>query len=399
MKSLNRTPTAILFTTVMFDLIGFGMVIPLISVYGRHYGATGISLAILGGIYSLMQFFSAPFWGMLSDRFGRRPIILMALCGSTISYLIFGLAENYWWLLASRAFGGVFAANIVTAQAFIADSTKPEERAAGMGLIGAAFGIGFTIGPAFGGSASHYFGISAPGILAAIVCGCNFLLALRSLPESLPVEQRKKDFRYQHPFLRKDIRQILASRPQLRCLISAFFMVTLAFSNMEQTFSLLFQGKFHLTTEKAGFYAGMILLVAGLIGVLIQGKLICGLVRDYGEARLLLTGLAVQAFTMVIFPFPHLFLAYIPVAVVLAIGSSLVTPTLNGLISRAATAEEQGLVLGFNQGLGSLARALGPFLGLLAFEISSALPYFIAATVYLTLLVFLSSSFKESTPA
>src|SRR5689334_11256831 len=150
----KSSPLFIIFTTVLVDLIGFGMVIPLIGLYGRHYGASSLQLSVLGGIFSLMSFLFAPFWGSLSDQFGRRPIIIMSLLGSTASYVIFGLAPNYWWLLISRAVGGIFAANISAAQAYIADVTSTEDRAKGMGLIGAAFGIGFTLGPPVGGIAA-----------------------------------------------------------------------------------------------------------------------------------------------------------------------------------------------------------------------------------------------------
>src|SRR3984957_9854436 len=190
MGTRKQSPLFIIFTTVLIDLVGFGMVIPLISLYGRHYGASGLQLPILGGIYSLMQFFFAPLWGSLSDRVGRRPILLLSLTGSTLSYLIFGLAPNYTWLLLARAFGGIFAANISAAQAYIADITAPEDRAKGMGLIGAAFGIGFTLGPPLGGIAAAKIGLSAPGLIAGVICGLNLILAYFRLPESFPKEKR-----------------------------------------------------------------------------------------------------------------------------------------------------------------------------------------------------------------
>src|ERR1700722_14214735 len=192
MGTRKQSPLFIIFTTVLIDLVGFGMVIPLISLYGRHYGASGLQLPILGGIYSLMQFFFAPLWGSLSDRVGRRPILLLSLTGSTLSYLIFGLAPNYTWLLLARAFGGIFAANISTAQAYIADVTTPADRAKGMGLIGAAFGIGFTLGPPIGGIAAAKVGLWAPGLFAALVCGLNLIFAVFKLPESLARDLRSK---------------------------------------------------------------------------------------------------------------------------------------------------------------------------------------------------------------
>src|SRR4051812_14088986 len=262
----QRSPLFIIFTTVLIDLIGFGMVIPLISLYGRHYGADGLQLAILGGIYSLMQFFFAPIWGSISDRVGRRPIILLSLAGSTLSYVIFGLAPSFTWLLIARAFGGIFAANISTAQAYIADVTTPADRAKGMGLIGAAFGIGFTLGPPLGGIASAKLGLAAPGLIAAAICGLNFFLAIFRLPESLSSELRRKRTQAEQTFRRNWFAHLYEAfqNPNLGFLLVTFFFVTFAFSTMEQTFSLLLQSKFQLQTGAAGLKTGLILMAGGL---------------------------------------------------------------------------------------------------------------------------------------
>src|SRR3954447_4701824 len=189
---MRKPSLLVIFLTVFIDLIGFGIVLPLLPIYSRNFGASGLMIGVIMASFSLMQFFFAPLWGRLSDRIGRRPVLLISLAGSTLSYLIFGLAPNYSWLLIARAFGGVFAANISTAQAYIADVTTPADRAKGMGLIGAAFGIGFTLGPPLGGIASAQLGLGAPGFIAAGICGLNFLLAIFRLPESLPVSSRSK---------------------------------------------------------------------------------------------------------------------------------------------------------------------------------------------------------------
>ena len=163
---MKRSPLIVIFTTVFFDLIGFGIIIPLVGIYGRNFGASTVELAILGSIYSIMQFFFSPIWGRLSDRHGRRPILLMSLAGSVIAYYLFAFSNSLYLLIFSRALAGIFAANISTAQAYIADVTKPEDRAKGMGLIGAAFGIGFTLGPPIGGISVSKLGLAAPGIIA-----------------------------------------------------------------------------------------------------------------------------------------------------------------------------------------------------------------------------------------
>lgn len=388
--SQRKSSLFVIFTTVLVDLIGFGMVIPLIALYGRHYGAGSLELPILGGIYSMMQFLFAPFWGSLSDRVGRRPILLLSLAGSTISYVIFGLAPNYWWLLIARAFGGIFAANISTAQAYIADITPPERRAQGMGLIGAAFGIGFTLGPPLGGLASAKLGLAAPGLIAAAICGLNFLVAVFRLPESFPKEMRVKALQISRGNRVSRISEIFRSfsRPVLGYLLVTFFFVTFAFSTMEQTFSILLQNKFDFETGDAGYKTGLVLMSSGLLGAFIQGGLIRKLVPRFGEQNLLIAGLLFNSLTMLVFPYCPTYFLYFLLSLPMALGFSLVNPSLSSLISKSVGAQEQGSTLGLSQGLGSLARATGPFCGLLTFAIAPELPYWIACAISVALTAF-----------
>lgn len=388
---VKSSPLFIIFTTVLVDLIGFGMVIPLIGLYGRHYGGEGLTLSVLGGIYSIMQFIFSPLWGMLSDRVGRRPVLLISLAGSSLSYFLFGLAPSLTWLLAARAFGGVFAANISTAQAYIADVTTSDQRAKGMGLIGAAFGIGFTLGPPLGGIAAQ-FGLAVPGIIASIICSANFLFAIFRLPESLPKEKRA------HPQERKSLKEGLyqvLDNPKLKILFIVFFFVTLCFSMIEQTFSLLFQQKFQLSTESAGLKTGLVLMTAGLLGAIIQGGLIRTLVACFHESRLLCTGLLLHVLAMSLFPFGANYRSYFYLVIPLSLGSALINPSLNSLISKSADEKEQGITLGVSQGLGSLARALGPFIGLMSFALSFKLPYLIASTISGLVFIFFFSVYSR----
>ncbi|MFZ9596668.1 MAG: MFS transporter, partial [Bdellovibrionia bacterium] len=327
MEKKANSPLIVVFTTVLVDLVGFGMVIPLVGLYGKHYGASGLQLPILGGIYSLMQFFFSPLWGALSDRLGRRPILLMSLLGSTLSYVIFAFAPSFHWLLVARAFGGVFAANISAAQAYIADVTRPEERAKGMGLLGAAFGIGFTLGPPLGGIASARFGLAAPGLIAAGICGLNFLLALVRLPESLSPEIRAKNQtqtrRGLYPLSIQKLSEAM-KHPELGSLLLTFFFVTFAFSTMEQTFSLLFQHKFHLETGEAGYKTGLILMVSGMLGAFIQGGLIRKLAPRYGERMLLVVGLFFNVVSLGLFPYCPTYPLYFLMVLPLSLGTALV---------------------------------------------------------------------------
>ena len=330
-----------------------------------------------------MQFVFAPMWGALSDRIGRRPVLLVSLAGSTISYLCFGIADSISLLIVSRAVGGICAANISAAQAYIADITPPEKRAQGMGLIGAAFGLGFTLGPPLGGIAAHSLGLAAPGLIAAGLCGLNFVLAVFRLAESLPVERRAAPRAWVWFPLSRNMLGVVRQSSSLSALIPAFFLITFAFSNFEQTFTLLIQARFGFSTEEASFRGGIALMWLGVVGVIVQGGLIRTLVPRFGERKLILLGAALYAVVLTVLPFLPTYGSYFVVGAVLAFGAGILNPSLSGAISKNTHPSSQGAVLGLNQGLGSLARTVGPLCGLLSFEWHPALPFLIAGGVSL----------------
>ena len=386
---MKRSPLVVVFTTVFLDLIGFGIIIPLVGIYGHKFGASTLELAILGAIYSLMQFFFSPIWGRLSDRHGRRPILLMSLVGSTLSYFMFAFSHTLWLLILSRALAGIFAANISTAQAYIADVTKPEDRAKGMGLIGAAFGIGFTLGPPIGGISVAKLGLAAPGIIAGSFCLLNLILAYFRLEESLSPELMAKA---KASVVKKSVRiaqyetfLTVRNNPALMLAIVTTFFATFAFSNLEQVFSLFIQTKFSIPTEVAAYKTGMILMWTGILGAIIQGGLIRRLVPKYGEAKLLMTGLFIQGIAMILFSEGSTYSSFFIVAVPLAFGSGLINPTLAALVSKGAAQHEQGAVIGLKEGMSSLARIFGPLSGLLAFGVKETLPFYIGAITVLCL--------------
>ncbi len=386
--SFKRASLTVIFTTVFIDLVGFGMIIPLVGIYGRHFGASGLQLAILGSVYSLMQFLFAGFWGRLSDLYGRRPILLMSLAGSVVTYLWFAAAGSVESLIISRALGGIFAANISTAQAYIADITSEKERAKGMGLLGAAFGIGFTIGPPIGGITGARIGLWAPGVIAATLCFLNLILACVRLKESLPLELREKARKTRvkktlSPTLIRQLRYTAAFLP-----ILIFFVATYAFSNLEQVFSLFLQTHFELPIEDAAYKTGLILMWSGLLGAFIQGGLIRRLVPKFGEKRLIYIGLLVQAGAMIGFSFAPSYGSLFLLAIPLAVGSGLLNPSLNAWISKSAPAERQGEVLGLSQGFSSLARILGPFSGLSLFAFNIHAPFLWGALTLLMIWVY-----------
>lgn len=385
---MKRSPLVVIFTTVFLDLIGFGIIIPLVGIYGRNYGASTLELAILGSIYSIMQFFFSPIWGRLSDRHGRRPILLMSLAGSVLSYFLFAFSTSYWLLVVSRALAGIFAANISTAQAYIADVTKPEDRAKGMGLIGAAFGIGFTLGPPIGGISVAHYGLAAPGIIAGTFCLANLILAYYRLEESLSPEMRALAIAQAPKRGRLAQYETFLSIKNNKALVLAIvttFFATFAFSNLEQVFSLFIQTKFEIPTTEAAYQTGMILMWSGLLGALIQGGLIRRLVPKFGEQKLLTIGLFIQGLAMVLFSMSPTYGSFFITAIPLALGSGLINPTLGALVSKSAAQHEQGAVLGLKEGMSSLARVFGPLSGLLAFGVQATLPFYIGGATVICL--------------
>src|SRR6266849_2612723 len=228
---MRKSPLATLFLVVFIDLLGFGIVMPLLPLYADHFHAPHSTIGYLVSTYSLMQFLFAPILGGVSDRVGRRPIILLSLLGSCVSYVVFGLADTLWLLFVSRAVAGMCGASIPTAQAYIADTTKPEERTKGMGVIGAAFGMGFVLGPAMGGLLAR-FGQAAPPLFAAALSGTALLLAIRLLPESLKSQGRRAP----RPLgVLPGFRNLLSGfrNPTTNLLFGLFFLITFAFSNFE----------------------------------------------------------------------------------------------------------------------------------------------------------------------
>jgi DHA1 family tetracycline resistance protein-like MFS transporter len=379
----SKSPLLVIFTTVFLDLVGFGIIIPLVGIYGRHFGASYFELAILGSIYSLMQFFFSPIWGRMSDRVGRRPILLMSLLGSTLSYFLFAFASNLYIIILSRALAGIFAANISTAQAYIADVTEKKDRAKGMGLIGAAFGIGFTLGPPIGGISAAKMGLWAPGVIAGTFCGLNLILAFFRLKESLPEDVRAKNMavKASHGVRHaqwETFKRVARDKRLLLPIVSTF-VATFAFANLEQVFSLFIQTKFNLDTSMAGYKTGLVLMWSGILGAIVQGGLIRKLVPKYGEVKLAITGFFVQGIAMVLFAHSPSYAAFFYTAVPLALGSGLINPTLAALVSKRANADEQGAVIGLKEGVSSLARIFGPFCGLLAFGVKAELPFYIAS--------------------
>lgn len=367
----------VLFAIVLTDLIGFGIVIPLLPFYGEHFGASPLAVTLLMATYSLLQLFMAPLWGRLSDRHGRRPILLISLAGSIASYLWLGSADALWMLFAARAVQGACAGNIAAAQAYVADVTTPENRAKGMGMIGAAFGLGFIIGPALGGALAGADpaapDVASPAFLGAGLSALAFLGTILFLAESLPQRLRGAARLGRLAAVAQALR-----RPGLRILILLFFGIIFAFSGMETTFALWAARQFNWGAAQVGY----VFTYVGVIGALVQGGLIGKLTRRFGEERLLVAGTAAIVLGLLAIPLATSLAILFVACGFLALGMGMTQPSINSLISRRAAAHEQGEVMGVAQSAGSLARILGPaFAGFLFGDFGRNAPYLAGAAV------------------
>jgi MFS transporter, DHA1 family, tetracycline resistance protein len=381
----GRSPLAVLFVTVFLDLVGFGIVIPLLPLYGERFGAGPVAATWLLAIYSLMQFVFAPWWGRLSDRVGRRPVLLVGIFGASASYLAFGMAGTLAGLFVARALSGVMGANIGVAQAYIADVTGPRDRARGMGLIGAAFGLGFIFGPALGGILSRW-GAAAPFVGAAALAAANGVLAWYRLPESLPRQARDRS---PAGGLWSRLATIAGASPLLRRLYLVVFLATLSLAAVEAIVGLWAARRWGATPETIGYGFA----VVGVVAALAQGVMVGPLVRRIGERSSALLGLALLAVAMAAIPLASTLPLVGAALAVWAVGHAAATPALSALVSRQGGASVQGRLLAASQSLSALGRVLGPWWGGVALaHVGLAAPYLGAAAVALLALAVLATA-------
>lgn len=369
----------IVFLTIFLDLVGFGIVLPLLPDFARHpHNASEWQVGLLMATYSAMQFIFSPIWGRLSDRIGRRPVLLFSISGSAISYLVFAFAPNLTTLFISRALAGMMAANIATAQAYVADVTAPEDRAKGMGMVGAAFGLGFVVGPALGGLFSGGPNAQmAVGLAAAGFSLLDLVLASILLKESLTPENRARAVAAQGTRFQRMAGAL--RHPTIGPPIVIFFLSTIAWSQLEPTLTLLARSHFHLTRPQIGYTFAYL----GLLVALVQGGYAGRAAKKVGEGRLIVTGTLLLALALAALPFAKSTTALFVVVSLAAVGQALNTPALQSLISRSTAAAEQGSVLGVSQGFSSLARVLGPATGGWLFGIHIAYPFWCGAALML----------------
>jgi multidrug resistance protein len=346
------SPLAIIFVTVFIDLLGFGIIIPLLPFYAESFGANALTIGLLGTSFSLMQFLFSPIWGRWSDRIGRKPIIMVGLMGSCVSYLTLALATSLTLLFVARIIGGIAGANIPAAQAYIADVTTPANRAKGMGMIGAAFGLGFIFGPAIGGILSRV-SPETPMWFASALCLANFVAAWFLLPESRTANNTTKGLG------RMDAFRHALGRPTLLLLLALYFIVTLAFSGFETTFALFSEAKFGFTTATIGFVFAFI----GIVLASVQGMLVGRVVKIVGERRLIPLAILSIAIGIGLIPFVWSIPTLLVALFALAVGMGFNNPALSSMVSKLADPDDQGGILGLASSIASLGRVVGPAWG------------------------------------
>jgi multidrug resistance protein len=367
------SPLVIIFVTVFIDLLGFGIIIPLLPFYAESYGASALMIGLLGTSYSAMQFLFSPIWGRWSDRVGRKPIILVGLMGSCVSYLTLALAPSLALLFVARLIGGIAGANIPTAQAYIADVTTPENRARGMGMVGAAFGLGFIFGPALGGVLSRV-SPATPMWCASALCFANFVAAWMLLPESRHADESTKTLGRLEAF-----RHALG-RPTLLLVLALYFIVTLAFSGFEATFALFSEAKFGFNSSTIGFVFAFI----GVVLATVQGVLVGKAVKRVGERRLIPVAIFAVALGLGLVPFVWSVPTLLVALGVLALGMGFNNPSLSSMVSRLTDANDQGVILGLASSLASLGRVVGPAWGGYLYDAyGMRMPYISAAALML----------------
>ncbi|MBA3830482.1 MAG: MFS transporter [Chthoniobacterales bacterium] len=390
------SPLFVIFFTVFIDMVGFGIVIPVLPLYAEHFHATPLQIGWLTGIYSGMQIIFTPLLGRLSDRVGRRPVLIVSLAGTALGFLVMGWASSLSLLFLARIIDGATGGNISTAQAYIADVSTPENRSRSMGLIGAAFGLGFTFGPMIGGILSR-ISYGAPFYFAAALAALNVLLLYFILPESLSKEYRSR------PHERTRLGEVFQhghARLFGTIVVTYFFTIT-GFAIMTTLFALFTEKRFGYDARQTGYLFGFI----GIISVILQGGLIGRLVKIFGETALARTGLLFLALAMVLLPLVHTLVMLLLVCGAIAIANGLVNPTLNGLASQMIDRSWQGRALGLMQAAGSVGRLVGPLLGgwLLMFDLGfpvaryARTPLFTSAAILLVAFLLALGFRKPST--
>lgn len=350
----RRSPIAIIFGVVFIDLVGFGIVMPILPLYAERFHASPLVIGCLLAVYSVMQMLCAPLLGRLSDRIGRRPVLFVSVLGTAAGFLLMGTAKTLAMLFVARIIDGATGGNLSTALAYIADVTPPQDRSRGMGVVGAAFGLGFIVGPALGGIFSRV-SPQAPFFVAAALAAVNAAALAVWLPESLPPERRGTAHH------RAPLGTLVQgpARRQLALTAGTYFLTTVAFSLLTATYPLFTNRRFGYGPSENGY----LFATQGLLAAIVQGGLLGWLVRRSSDKTMALVGVVALAVSLFLLPLSLAMPALLATTAGVAIGHGLVASTLNGLASRTVSPAAQGRVMGLMQSAASLARIVGPVLG------------------------------------
>lgn len=376
-----------IFLVVFIDLLGFGIILPLLPYIAEKFQATPFTIGILSAAYSFFQLIASPILGRLSDRYGRKKLLIISQLGSAIGYLILGLANSLPLIFISRIIDGITGGNISVAQAYIADVTTKENRAKGMGLIGAAFGLGFIFGPAIGGAMSK-ISYSAPAYFATLISLTTVLTTAFFLKET--VNEKKAKTSPKTRLTWKEFEKVLSLYP-IGTLIIIFFLLNTAFSIMQSNFVLWSQKTFNFDASQNGWYFTYI----GILAVVFQLQLLPRVIKKFHEKKILLTSLFFMFLGLILIPlsknpsFLFIALFFIP------LGNSLANPTIQALASENVPKEEYGETLGILQSSGSMGRILGPIIGGEIFQIlGKDVVFYFAGIIILFSFIYLKLKLK-----
>jgi MFS transporter, DHA1 family, multidrug resistance protein len=374
-SAVGQRGLIVLFLAIFLVMMGFGIVLPVLQFYAREVGASPFEIGLLATSYAFMQFLFAPLWGGLSDRVGRKPVFSVGLLGYAVSFVIFGLSHQVWELFLARILGGVLsAATLPTAMAYVGDTTSEERRGGGMGMMGAAMGLGFTIGPGIGGILGHY-ALSLPFFAGAGLALLTLALSWGALPEPA-----------RHHALPTGASRLDAIRQALGGPLAFFYLVTLvgafALAGLEATYALFAQDRLHLTSAGGAGAIGVVFVVVGLVQAAILGGLVGRLITRWGEERLVRGGLLLAAVGYLLITVTHNVATLAAYAAIAGAGHSLMRPSLASLISKRTEAG-QGLSIGIMDSFDSLGRILGPAWGGWVYHVGLDLPYLSSVAVLL----------------
>jgi len=382
----NRRPLLVIFLTIFVNLVGFGIIIPLLPFYAEKFGASPLVIGLLFGIYSLCQLAASPALGDLSDRYGRRPVLIFSLLGTVVSFVMLAMAQSIALLFIARIVDGLSGGNISTARAYVADVTEPKDRARAYGLIGAAFGLGFIFGPALSGLLAH-ISYTAPIWTAAELTLVATFMAYFWLPETVHRAAAGTGMPFRNL-------AAMMQRPGLRRMLVIDFVYWFAFAIFQTTFALFVARRFGFGASKTGYFFAAF----GVLGVIVQGGFIRPIVHRLGDKPTFIAGLVFSAIGLVAATYAHSVTLLAIALVPLAFGMGFGHPTVSSLVSRAGRSDEQGRVQGAAGAMESLGRALGPVWGNAALQrFGEAMPYLSAAgCIAFTLILSLTYSVTDT---